>query len=324
MNRYPGEERMGIEATTHADPPAQGLVSLATEGVTDRQLLECFVRQHDEVAFEALVQRHGPMVLAVCRRVLGAGQDADDAFQATFLVLVRRAASVGKPELLGNWLYGVAYRVARKLRAQAARRRLHESAREAVAMPPPDPADDASWRELRAVLDEELQHLPPKFQAPLVLCYLEGLTNEEAARRLGWPVGSISYRLARARELLRSRLAGRCRALSPAVFAGLLAGVSLKLQLPRGLVEALVRAAPALALGKVVVSIPRAVLDLAEEVARAMSAARWRGLTALLMAVLALLLGGAVACAALAGRQSAEPSRTPAATTSPANMSPCH
>ncbi|HEV3142844.1 MAG TPA: sigma-70 family RNA polymerase sigma factor, partial [Gemmataceae bacterium] len=136
--------------------------------------------------------------------------DAEDAFQATFLVLVRRADSLKNPELLGNWLYGVASRTARKARAQGDRRRQQERQAPPVASET-EPASDLAWRELRAALDEELSCLPEKYQLPLILCYLQGLTNEEAARRLGWPVGSMSHRLARGRELLRERMQRRNR-----------------------------------------------------------------------------------------------------------------
>jgi RNA polymerase sigma factor (sigma-70 family) len=189
------------------------------DDATDRQLLRRFVRERDEVAFAVLVKRYGPMVLGVCRRVLAHTEEAEDAFQATFLVLVRRAASITQPELLGNWLYGVAYRIARKARAQTARRAQQE--RPAPAMTMTDPLMETAWRELHATLDEELQQLPPKYRAPLVLCYLEGLSNKEAARRLGWPIGSISYRLARGRELLRGRLQSRHPNVPPALMAAL-------------------------------------------------------------------------------------------------------
>jgi RNA polymerase sigma factor (sigma-70 family) len=186
---------------------ATNLRGPATEGPTDRELLEQFVRRHDEASFEHLLYRHGPMVLRVCRRVLGHVQDAEDAFQATFLVLMRKAHTLGNPELLSNWLYGVASRIARKAQAQARRRRQVEQA--ATLTQPADFLLEVCWREIRALLVCELQHLPLRFRAPLALCYLEGLTNEEAARRLGWPTGSISYRLACGRCLLRARLASR-------------------------------------------------------------------------------------------------------------------
>jgi RNA polymerase sigma factor (sigma-70 family) len=176
---------------------------------TDRELLRRFCAGED-AAFALLIQRHGPMVLGVCRRVLNQQQDAEDAFQTTFLVLVRKAGSITRPELVGNWLYGVAYRTARKARARLARQRQRETGTLPMSSPE-DPHADLHWHELRALLDTELKELPGKYRTPLVLCYLEGMTNEQAASHLGWPTGSISYRLARGRELLRQRLRARNR-----------------------------------------------------------------------------------------------------------------
>src|SRR5262245_48884090 len=150
---------------------------------TDRHLLQRFAAARDEAAFELLVRRHGALVRGVCRRVLGNADDADDAFQATFLVLATKAASVDWRAGVGPWLYQVAYRLARKARARAARRRLQEG-----QAPLPRPAaapDDLTWRELRPLLDEELARLPQRYRAPLVLCYLEGKTRDEAAELLG-------------------------------------------------------------------------------------------------------------------------------------------
>ncbi|HEX5271995.1 MAG TPA: sigma-70 family RNA polymerase sigma factor, partial [Gemmataceae bacterium] len=179
----------------------------------DCALLERFVRRRDEAAFEALLARHGPLVLGACRRLLGDGADADDAFQATFLVLVRRAGSVRRAASLGPWLYGVATRVALKMRRAAARRHTHEgrAAMTARTDDGPEPADD-----LRPVLDEELGRLPEKYRAALVACYLEGHTHAQAAARLGWPPGSVAKRLARGLDLLRGRLSGRGLALPAA------------------------------------------------------------------------------------------------------------
>jgi RNA polymerase sigma factor (sigma-70 family) len=212
---------------------------------TDRELLERFHRLRDQAAFEALVRRHGPMVLGVCRRVLHHVHDAEDAFQATFLVLVRRAGSLRDPELLANFLYGVACRVARKARTRLARQSQCE--RRGTSMPAEDVYSDLAWQELRSVLDEELHALPAKYQAPLVLCYLEGLTNEEAARRLGWPAGSISYRLAKGREMLRHRLARRDQAFSADVLALLLLTRVTAEALPEELFRTTVQAALQLA-----------------------------------------------------------------------------
>jgi RNA polymerase sigma factor (sigma-70 family) len=170
---------------------------------SDRQLLDRFVQARDEDAFTMLVRRHGAMVLAACRRILENNHDAEDVFQATFIVLARKAHTLERPDLLASWLYGVAYRSARKAKALAARRSFHE--RQAGWRPAPA-AVSADTDELRAVLQKGLEHLPKKYRVPLVLCYLKGLTNEQAARKLGWPQGSISYRLARGRELLRERL----------------------------------------------------------------------------------------------------------------------
>jgi RNA polymerase sigma-70 factor (ECF subfamily) len=170
----------------------------------DGELLERFAVRRDESAFSLLVRRHGPMVLGVCRRVLNDWHQAEDAFQVTFLVLARKAGSLAQPQLLANWLHGVAYRTSLKARGHAFRRDEHE--RQAAAMAPTESQSSGSARELREVLDEELNRLPEKYRAPLVLCYLEGKTNEEAARLLNWPVGSMSARLARGRGLLRSRL----------------------------------------------------------------------------------------------------------------------
>src|SRR5690348_9499544 len=151
----------------------RSLVARQTTGVSsDQQLLESFLTQRSESSFAALVRRHGPMVMGVCRRVLRHTQDAEDAFQATFLLLARRAGSIRKRESVGSFLHGVAYFMAERLKAKAARRLVHE--RRVIGRPPRDSMEEITWRELRAVLDEELAHLPEQYRGPLVLCYLEG------------------------------------------------------------------------------------------------------------------------------------------------------
>jgi RNA polymerase sigma factor (sigma-70 family) len=183
-----------------------GANSVAAAETTDAELLARFARVRDEAAFEALVRRHGPMVLGVCRRVLPESHDAEEAFQVTFVVLARKAGELKQPGRLASWLYGVANRVSRKARVSAARRGKHERAAAGTDSIVPLDGLDA---DVRSVLDEEMLALPEKYRAPLVLCYLEGLTNEAAAERLGWPSGSMSYRLSRGRDLLRKRLIRR-------------------------------------------------------------------------------------------------------------------
>jgi RNA polymerase sigma factor (sigma-70 family) len=188
---------------------------------TDGILLARFVAEQDETAFTALVARHGPMVLGVCRRVLSEPNDAEDAFQATFLVLSRKAASLDRTLPLGSWLYTVARNLAMKLRGREARRRSRE--KEASTMPQSSGRDELAWREVRTVLDDELGRLPEKYRAPLVLCHLQGMTHQDAAKELGWPAGSMAKRLARGQELLRHRLAGRGVTLSLAALLTLVA-----------------------------------------------------------------------------------------------------
>jgi RNA polymerase sigma factor (sigma-70 family) len=191
--------------------------SVHDAGLTDGQLLARFTAHRDEAAFAALVRRHGPMVLGVCRRVLRDAHAADDAFQATFLLLARKAGSLASPERLSSWLHGVACRVATRARAQESRRRNRERM---VPIPGPAVPDDGLvWRDLRAILDEEVNRLPARQRDAVVLCYLEGQTNAQAAVLLGCPRGSVATLLARARQRLRQRLTGRGVAL-PVVVAG--------------------------------------------------------------------------------------------------------
>jgi RNA polymerase sigma factor (sigma-70 family) len=178
-------------------------------GLEDDRLLKRFVVERDEVAFAALVARHGRMVLGVCRRILHDEHDVEDAFQATFLVLVSRAKAIRDGGLLGHWIYGVAHRVAVRARANAARRHRHEQTSAASQSGVVSPSGEGQQSDLRGVLDEELARLPELLRVPLVLCYLEGLTHEEAAGRLRWPVGTVRSRLARGRDKLRSRLTRR-------------------------------------------------------------------------------------------------------------------
>jgi RNA polymerase sigma factor (sigma-70 family) len=214
--------------------------------LTDGELLDRFASGRDESAFAILVERHGAMVLRVCRAVLADEHDAHDAFQATFLVLVRRARSIDRSGSVGPWLFGVCHKIAVRARADAVRRRVRERRSAEMRASDSQRSDrpgPESWPELYA----ELGRLPEKYRAPLVLCYLEGQTTEEAAQRLGCPRGTILSRLARARERLRGRLARRGLALPVAAISASLLPKSASAVVPASLADATIRAAVRLA-----------------------------------------------------------------------------
>jgi RNA polymerase sigma factor (sigma-70 family) len=255
---------------------------------SDGQLLHAFATHQDADAFEALVRRYAPLVWGVCRRVLQDEHEAEDVFQGTFLVLVRKAASLDRSGPLGNWLYTVAYHLALKARALGARRRTQES--EAVEMLEAPTDSDAS--ELNAVLDHELNRLPGKYRDPLVLCYLQGLTNEEAARELGWPSGSMSRHLLRGKELLRERLSGRGVALSAAMFTAGLAESACAAPVP--IVNATIQAGLAYAAGKTAPgTLSTQAVTLAEGLLHATGASRMK-IAAVLLIALSLAGAGSV------------------------------
>jgi RNA polymerase sigma factor (sigma-70 family) len=216
--------------------------------VADRQLLEQFATHQDGDAFAALLGRHGGMVLGVCQSVLHNLHDAEDAFQATFLVLARKAGSIHRREAVSSWLHRVAYHLAVDAVANAARRRVLE--RRAVAMPSDDPVLDMSLRELRAVLHEELRQLPAEYRAPLVLCGLEEKTVEEAARQLGWTKWTVKGRLQRGRERLRARLRQRGLELSAGLFAAALSTGSTSAHVTAALAASTIQAVQWLAADK--------------------------------------------------------------------------
>jgi RNA polymerase sigma factor (sigma-70 family) len=254
-------------------------------GLSDGELLEGFLALRDGAYFEALVRRHGPMVLGVCRRVLRNPHDAEDAFQATFLVLVRRAAAVVPRELVGNWLYGVAYRTALEAKRAVARRRARE--RRVNDMPHPTVDPEPDWDELRPLLDRELSRLPDKYRVPVVLCDLEGRTRKEAARQLRLPEGTVSGRLTTARRLLARRLARQGVTLSGGALGAALAGGSATAAVSSVLLASTVQAAT---LTTGAVSAP--VAALADGVVKLLAAAKLKALTALLVAA-AVFAGGA-------------------------------
>jgi RNA polymerase sigma factor (sigma-70 family) len=281
-------------------------IAVLPGGLTDAQLLDRFLTKHDEAAFELLVWRHGPMVLRVCRRILRDAHGAEDAFQATFLTLACKAGSIGKQEAVSSWLYKVAYRIALRAQAGAAKRRTHEQPLvDCLAGGSLAPSDEAAWRELGPLLDAEVRRLPEKYRAAFVLCYLEGKTNEEAAAELGCPKGTILSRLSRARERLRKRLNQRGLALSGMVFPLLLdpKGWSLAAE-PPALVESTVRLALDL------VRNPGATEGLAAPVAQLLQTANhgWRRhWAAIVLAILVALVGTTWAGAWVAGSFSDPP-----------------
>jgi RNA polymerase sigma factor (sigma-70 family) len=255
--------------------------------IPDGRLLETFVTGQDEAAFEMLVKRHGPMVLGVCRRVLGNVHDAEDAFQAVFLVLARKAATVVPRELVGNWLYGVAYRTALHARDRLGRHRARE--RQVIDMPQPTVVPEVDLSELLAALDEELARLPEKYRVPIVLCDLEGRSRREVADRLKIPEGTLSSRLAKGRELLAGRLARHGLVLSAALLTTALAAQSAS-ALPAGLLSSTARAAALTAAGQSATAIVSAdVIALSEGVLKTMFLDKLKVITLL---VLGVLMGG--------------------------------
>jgi RNA polymerase sigma factor (sigma-70 family) len=262
---------------------------------SDEQLLERFLARRDEAAeeaFTAIVQRHGPMVLGVCLRVLGDRDEAEDAFQATFLVLVRKGASVIRRDKVANWLYGVAFRTAKQARGRTARRRAREKR---VGMSPHiKPSDEALGDELREILDEELARLPARYRGPIVLCELEGLSRHEAARRLGVPEGTISSRLARAKMQLRDRLARRGLALPMVVLSAALVREVGAATLSDALIESTAHAAMCVAAGSTAsVAVAASVVALTEGVLKTMLLTKLKA-TVLSLGALGVLVSGAV------------------------------
>jgi RNA polymerase sigma factor (sigma-70 family) len=254
---------------------------------SDQQLLDRFIAHQDAEAFAGLVSRHGPMVWAVCRRVLSDPHDAEDAFQATFLVLVRKASAIAIRSSIGSWLHGVAYRVACKARTQRIQRRSRES--EFTDMPVAEPTPDRLWDDVRAVLDEEVSRLPEKYRAPFVLCYLEGKTNEEASQHLRCPKGTVATRLAWAREVLRKRLGRRGVTLSTAALGTLLSERALPAAAPGAIVSNTIHAAMLFAAGNATASSLRAsVTALVHDGVRTVATSKLKMMLAACVAVAAL------------------------------------
>ena len=269
----------------------RAMAAEALTGVSDQELVERFRSARDEAAFRAVIDRHGPMVFQVCRRVLSTRADVEDAFQATFLVLVRRGRTIRRQGSLASWLHGVARRTALKLRTEAARRRRRE---ERVARPiAAAVADDTPWGELRAILDDELGRLPVGCRSALVLCYLEGRTQDEAASQLGVSKSTLRRNLDRGRDLLGRRLARRGVTLGAVLSARLLTDCADGAALPPAL---LVRTAASASHTAAGCAAPASVLSarvaaLTDGVTRAMLYAKYKTVVTLLACGLALGVG---------------------------------
>jgi RND family efflux transporter MFP subunit len=255
---------------------------------TDGQLLEAFVARRDGPSFEALVRRHGPMVLGVCRRVVGNVHDADDAFQATFLVLVRKAGAVVPRESIGNWLYGVAYRTALKARALTGRRRNLE--RRMLAARHSEATQDQQV-ELLLLLDRELERLPAKYRLPVILCDLECRTRRDAARQLGLPTGTLSGRLTTARRLLAKRLARHGLAVTGTALGAAL-GTQAAAAVPNEIVFSTVKAAALFSAGWAAAAVvPGKAAALAEGVLKTMLLTKLKIASAVLASIVVIAAG---------------------------------
>jgi RNA polymerase sigma factor (sigma-70 family) len=282
-------------ATRHTSKIVQHLRGVALRqdgaGLTDGQLLGCFIDRRDEAAFAALVHRHSSMVWGVCHRLLN-HHDAEDAFQATFLVLVRKAVAIVPRENVANWLYGVAHQTALHARRTATRRRSRE--RQVTDMPDPGAVKQDPWQHLRPLLDQELSCLPDKYRVTIVLCELEGKTRKEAARHLGCPEGTVAGRLARARAMLAKRLVRRGLVVSRGSLVAALAQSAASANVPTSAVVATIKSASLVAAGQAAAGVISVnVAALTEGVLKTMLLTKLKSATAvaLLIAILSAGVG---------------------------------
>jgi RNA polymerase sigma factor (sigma-70 family) len=277
-------------------------------GLTDGQLLKDYLGRRDEAALAALVQRHGPMVWGVCRRVLRNYHDAEDAFQATFLVFVRKAASIASPELLANWLYGVANQTALNARATTAKRGARE--RQVTEMPEPAVMERDLWADLQPLLDQELSCLPDKYRVAIVLCDLEGKTRKEAARQLAVPEGTLAARLARGRVMLAKRLGRHGLAVSGGALAAVLAQNAASASAPTSVVCSTIKAASLFAAGQAAATavVSAKVAALTEGVMKSMLFSKLKTAIAIVL-ILGFVATGAtiLTCRSAAGQDDKKP-----------------
>ena len=275
---------------------------------TDGDLLAAFIDQKDQVAFETLMRRHGPMVLAVCHRVVRNHHDAEDAFQATFLVLARKASSIKPRGMVANWLHGVAYRTAMKARTMAGKRQGREKQLKDTLEPPA--TQQNPWHDVQALLDQELNGLPENYRLPILLCDLGGKTIKDATQQLGWPQGTLAGRLARGRKLLAKRIANRGGVLSAGSLAAVVARNVASAGVPNSLKVSTVNAATLIAAGQSTVAgmVPAKVLALMEGVLKAMLLSKLKAASAVLFLVLGVMvLGGGILENPRAAGQTAPP-----------------
>jgi RNA polymerase sigma factor (sigma-70 family) len=277
---------------------------------TDGQLLERFVSRREGAALEALVQRHGSMVWGVCRRLLN-HHDAEDAFQATFLVLVRKAGAIVPREMVGNWLYGVAHQAALNARTRIGKRRTREV--QVIEMPESTVIDQDCWRDLQPILDQELTRLPDKYRVAIVLCDFEGKSRKEVSRQLGLPEGTVASRLARARTMLAKRLSRHGLAVSGGTLSAVLCQNAVSACVPISAMSSTIKTVALVAAGNAVTGgvISAKVAALAEGVVKSMFLNKLKTLTTVLFVVLGAVTFGAGLYAHLPAAQQGPDAKSP-------------
>jgi RNA polymerase sigma factor (sigma-70 family) len=291
----------------------RSILAVEKSDLTDGQLLEEYLCRHDAAAVAALLQRHGPMVWGVCRRALANHHDAEDAFQATFLVLIRKAASIVPREMVGSWLHGVAHQTALKARALRAKRQARE--RQVKAMPEPQAVPEPDrWQDVQPLLDQELRRLPQKYRVAIILCDLEGKTRKEAARQLEVPEGTLSTRLRTARMMLAKRLARFGLALSGGALATMGVRQAASACVPRCVVSSTIKAVTLFAAGQAasMAAISVQAATLAEGVLKSMYLTKLKALALGLLLVAALGSGAGL----IYQTPAAEPQQAPATSNS--------
>jgi RNA polymerase sigma factor (sigma-70 family) len=309
QGRRPATAERDLMTTTPMNRVTQHILAACErDGMTDGELVNRFLSHQDDDAIAALIRRHGPMVWGVCRRLLRSHHDAEDAFQATFLVLVKKAATLPNRETVGNWLYGVAHQTAVRMRAMVAKRGVRE--KQVEVMPEPATAEQYVWNDLAPVVDEELSRLPDKYRVLIVLCDLEGVTRRDVAQRLGIPEGTTASRLATARAMLAKRLARRGVVMSGVLLGAVLSQQSAWASVPALVVSKTIKVASFMAAGqaaKGVMSVK--VAALTEGVLKAMFLNKLKGVLAVGLVALICIGGGVMVTPMVMGKQPDSPKK---------------